>query len=137
MASLGVPNQDGIGLFEDLAITAMMQFACCIKIQYLSIHHATNIPCHTTCLICLYRNTRIQVKMCLILNIHWLYTIHVSWTAKHSPTLTASLIDFMWCLRPNYLLHPGEQVTAFPQADFSMAINFNNNKNKAHRFDNH
>ena len=28
MASLGVPNQDGIGLFEDLAITAMMQVAC-------------------------------------------------------------------------------------------------------------
>lgn len=73
----------------------------------------------------------------MILNIHGFHTIHVSRTARHSPTLTASPIDIIWCLRPNYLLHPGDQLTAFPQADFSRAINFNTNKNEQHGFDNY
>lgn len=58
--------------------------------------------------------TNILIQHVIRKRIRGFHTIHVSWTARHSPTLTASPMDGILCLRPNYLLHPGDQLTISP-----------------------
>ena len=62
----------------------------------------------------LHRNTRSQVKIRISKTYIGFTPSMFHGLRDILQLITASPIDVIWCLRPNYLLHPGEQLTISP-----------------------